>query len=354
MPWGPGAAEEPRGPSLDSPSTDCPSTLTTARGHILLPAQRPSMEASTVSSSPASPTEEDNTCGIDITDAAIVGIILFFCLCGLAGNGALLCLLRFCRNPITVYIFHLAVADFIFLLFVATSLLLHLLEEVSCYTITLREYLKLFFQLSLFSYTMGLYLLTAISIDRCTSILCPLWYRCRHPQRLSWMVCALLWALCITVIVTMTALCWSREHDHCQVSLITMYALNLFLFAPAMLISSTILIIKFKCGSQQQQPKRLNIVIFLVVLSFLLFALPLSLSNFLQQLGYTVVSSQVLFLLACIHSSTNPIIYLLVGRFRRPYSVGSLWLSLQRVFEEPEENTAHNHDPAMDTAFPTC
>uniref|UniRef100_A0A8C5INY0 G-protein coupled receptors family 1 profile domain-containing protein n=1 Tax=Junco hyemalis TaxID=40217 RepID=A0A8C5INY0_JUNHY len=232
------------------------------------------------------------------------------------------------------YIINLAFANFSFLHFVVLSTLLYLLEELSCYTIVPLVFMRALFPLLFFSYNLGLYLLTAISIDRCTSILCPLWYRCRCPQRLSWVVCALLWALCITVIVTMTALCQSREHDHCQVSLITMYALNLFLFAPAMLISSTILLIKFKCGSQQQQPKRLDIVIFLVVLSFLLFALPLSLSNFLQQLGYTVVSSQVLFLLACIHSSTNPIIYLLVGRFRRPCSVGSLRLSLQRVFEE--------------------
>nr|XP_026654660.1 mas-related G-protein coupled receptor member H-like [Zonotrichia albicollis] len=310
------------------------------------------MEVTTMSPSPASPTEGDDLCDIDVTDAAIDSVTLLICLCGLAGNGAVLWLLQ--RTPTTSYIINLAFANFSFLHFVVLSTLLYLLEELSCYTIVPLVFMRALFPLLFFSYNLGLYLLTAISIDRCTSILCPLWYHCRRPQRLSWVVCALLWALCITVIVTMTALCRSREHDHCQVSLITMYALNLFVFAPAMLISSTILLIKFKCGSQQQQPKRLDIVIFLVVLSFLLFALPLSLSNFLQQLGYTVVSSQVLFLLACIHSSTNPIIYLLVGRFRRPYSVGSLRLSLQRVFEEPEENTAHSHDPAMDTAFPTC
>ncbi|CAN8214280.1 unnamed protein product [Coccothraustes coccothraustes] len=323
------------------------------------------MEVRTLSPSPASPTEGDDLCETDVTEVAIHSVTLLICLCGLAGNGAVLWLLGsccfFCRNPITVCIFHLAVTDFIFLLIVATSLLLHLLEEVSCSTIMLQEYLRLFFHLSLFSYTTGLYLLTAISIERCTSILCPLWYRCHRPQhlsglmsRLSWVVCALLWALSITVIVTMTALCQSREHEHCQVSLITMYALNLFLFAPAMVISSTVLLIKVKCISQQQRPKRLDIVNFLSALFFLLFALPLSLSNFLQQLGYTIVSSQVVFLLACIHSSINPFIYFLVGRCRRPCSVGSLRLSLQRVFEEPEENTAHSHDPAMDTAFPAC
>ncbi|XP_077035767.1 proto-oncogene Mas-like [Agelaius phoeniceus] len=310
------------------------------------------MEVTTVSPSPASPTEGDDLCDIDVTHGAIDSVTLLICLCGLAGNGAVLCLLQ--RTPTTCYIINLAFANFSFLHFAVPSTLLYLLEELSCSTVVPLVFMRALFPLLLFSYNLGLYLLTAISIDRCTSILCPLWYRCHRPQRLSWVVCALLWAFSITVIITMTALCLSREHDHCQVSLITMYAINLFVFAPAMVISSIILLIKVKYGSQQQQPKRLGIVIFLVVLFCLLFALPLSLFNFLQQLGYTVVPSQVAFLLACIHSSINPFIYFLAGRCWRPCSVRSLQLSLQRVFEQPEENTAHSDDPAMDTAFPTC
>lgn len=280
--------------------------------------------------------------------------MLLICLCGLAGNGALLCLLSFGRNPITVYTFHLAVADFIFLLFVATSLLLHLLEEVSCSTIMLREYLRLFFQLSLFSYTTGLYLLTAISIERCTSVLCPLWYRCHRPRRLSGFMSVLLWAL---PFVTVVILCLSLNPQHCQVSLISMNALNLLLFAPAMVISSTILFIKVKCGSQQQQPKRLDIIILLTVLFVLPFALPLSLWTLLQQFGYTIVSPQVVFSLACIHSTINPFIYFSVGSCRRPCStescrrpcsMGSLRRALLRVFGDTEENTACSNDPIMD------
>ncbi|XP_068050422.1 mas-related G-protein coupled receptor member H-like [Anomalospiza imberbis] len=308
------------------------------------------MEVTTASPSAIPPTEGDDLCEIDVASVAIDSVTLLICLCGLAGNGAVLCLLQ--RNPTTFYITNLAFATFSFLHFAVPSTLLYLLEELFCSTVVPLVFLRALFPLLLFSYNLGLYLLTAISIDQCTSILCPLWYRCRRPPRLSWVMCALLWALSIAVIVTVTALCQSQEHEHCQVSLITMYALNLFLFAPSMVISSTVLLIKIKCGSQQQQPRRLNIVVLLVVLFFLLFALPLSLCNFLQQLGYITVSSQVVFLLACIHSTINPFIYFLAGRCWRPCSLGSLRLSLRRVFEDPEENTAHSDDPAMDTAFP--
>ncbi|XP_053802045.1 mas-related G-protein coupled receptor member H-like [Vidua macroura] len=297
------------------------------------------MELNQTSPPPSSPvmdTEGDDSCGINVTDVAIDGVTLLICLCGLAGNGAVLWLLGFHirRNPITVYILNLAVADFTFLLFMVPSSLLYLLEDVSCSTVVSLKYLRSLLLLSLFSYNMGLYLLTAISIERCGSILFPLWYRCRRPQRLSWVMCALLWALSIAVMVVVTSLCLSQEHEHCRVALISMYALSFLIFAPPMVISNVILFIKVQCGSKRRQPKRLYIVIFLTVLFFLIFGVPLSLWNFLQQLSHTVVSSQVVFLLACINSSINPFIYFLVGSCWRHCSIVSLQVAFQRVFEE--------------------
>ncbi|XP_041266710.1 mas-related G-protein coupled receptor member H-like [Onychostruthus taczanowskii] len=306
--------------------------LNTARGHIPLPAQCPSMEVTTVSPSPASHTQGDNTCGIDICSSAS----------GLAGNGALLCLLSFCRNPITVCIFHLAVTDLIFLLSVVTFILLHLLEKVSCYTIMLQEYLRLFFLLSLFSYTTGFYLLTAITIKRCTFILCPLWYPCHRPWHLSGFLIVLLWAL---PFVTVVILCLTLKP---QVSLTSMNALNFLLFAPAMVISSTIFFIEVKPASQQQQHKRLSIFILLTVLFVLPFTLPLSLWTLLQKFSYIIVSSPVVFLLACIHSIINPFICFSVGSCRRPCSMGSLRKALLRVFGDTEGHTACSNDPTMD------
>ncbi|KFZ61892.1 Mas-related G-protein coupled receptor member H, partial [Antrostomus carolinensis] len=174
-------------------------------------------------------------------------------------------------------------------------------------------------------------LLTAISIERCVSILCS---SIRRPQHLSSVVCVLLWALSIAVIAAVTSLCLFHEHEHCRVALISMYILNFLIFAPLMVISTTTLFIKVHCGSQQHQPRRLHITIFLIVPLFLLLALPLSIWNFLQQFSYAIVSSQVVFLLACINSSINPFIYFLVGSCRRHCSLVSFKVVFQRVFEE--------------------
>ncbi|XP_040463926.1 mas-related G-protein coupled receptor member H-like [Falco naumanni] len=297
------------------------------------------MEVNRTSPPPTSPvpdTNGDDQCTIDVTDVAVDIVTLLICLCGLVGNGAVLWLLgfRIRRNPITVYILNLAVADFTFLLFMVTSGLLYIMENISCSTAVPLVYLRSLFLLSLFSYNMGLYLLTAISIERCVSILCPLWYRCRRPQRLSAVVCALLWALSIAVIAAVTSLCLLHEHEHCRMALISMYALNFLIFAPPMVISNVILFIKVLCGSQQRQPRRLYIVIFLTVLFFLMFGVPLSIWNFLQQFNYTVASTHVVFLLACINSSINPFIYFLVGSCRRHCSLVPLQVAFRRVFED--------------------
>ncbi|XP_074951149.1 proto-oncogene Mas-like [Phalacrocorax aristotelis] len=256
---------------------------------------------------------------------------------------------RIRRNPITVYILNLAIADFTFLLFIATSALLYIVENVFCSTDVLK-YQRLLLLSSLFSYNMGLYLLTAISIERCVSVLCS--STCR-PQHLSVMVCALLWALSITVIATVTTLCLLHEHEHCQKALISMYVLNFLIFAPPMVISSTILFIKVLCGSQRRQYKRLYIVIFLIVLFFLLFALPLSIWHFLKQVSYiAIMPSQIIFLLACINSSIKPFIYFLVGSCQRHCSLASLRVAFRRVFEEPEYDAACSNDTVMETLAP--
>ncbi|XP_077035748.1 mas-related G-protein coupled receptor member D-like [Agelaius phoeniceus] len=304
------------------------------------------MEVTTVSPSPASPTEGDDLCETDVTSVAIHSVTLLICLCGLAGNGAVIGLLSLkSRNA---GIFHLAVIDFLFLLFAVPSALLILVEDVSCSPILPMLYLSFLFQLSEVSLYWGLFWVIDSSNVWYMDML--FWLCCRWdlPERLMWVLDSVqYWAFfaLFTVIPTVTFLCPSHQQEHCRAALISMNTLILLLFVAPVAISSTVNFIKAKWGSQQQQLQRRDIVIFIIVL----FTLLLTLWNFLQQLGYIALPSQVVFLLTCIHNSIKPFIYFLVGRCRRPCSIKSLGLSLHPVFEEPEENTEHSDDPAKDT-----
>ncbi|XP_056348039.1 mas-related G-protein coupled receptor member H-like [Oenanthe melanoleuca] len=303
------------------------------------------MEVTTVSPSPASPTEGDGICETDVTNVAMHSVTLLICLCGLAGNGTVLWLISLVRR--NSGIFDLALADFLFLLFMVPSALLFPVEDVFCSPIVPSMYVSFLFQLSVVSYFWTLFRLM-LGIDErdmyklccCTQFPLRLWLGLWRAQ--LWVFFALL-----TVIPVLTFLCPSHKQEHCRAALISMYVIILFLFAAPVVISSTIDIIKAKRGSQQQQPKRRHIVIFIIVL----FTLLLGLCNFLQQLGYIPVSSQVVFLLTCIYSSIKPFIYFLAGSCWSPCSMESLQLSLQRVFEEKEEITAGSDDATTDTVL---
>ncbi|XP_063015487.1 mas-related G-protein coupled receptor member H-like [Melospiza melodia melodia] len=302
------------------------------------------MEVTTVSPSPASPTEGDDLCETDVTSVAIHSVTLLICLCGLAGNGAVIGLLSLisCNSDI----FYFAVFDFLFFLLTVPSALTLLVEDVSCSPILPLLYLNFLFGLSLFSYSIGVFWLIFNSTMLYMCKIC--WLCCRRelpkhlrPVLISVQKSAFTLLFAVMLMVTF----WCREN--CQANFISLYNIMLLLFVAPVVISGTINFIKAKWGSQQQQPERHDIVIFLMAL-FILF---LSLWNFLQQLGYITVPSQVVFLLACIHSTIKPLIYFLAGRCWRPCSIRFLQLSLQRVIEEPRENTAHSNDPTMDTGI---
>uniref|UniRef100_A0A803VHA5 G-protein coupled receptors family 1 profile domain-containing protein n=1 Tax=Ficedula albicollis TaxID=59894 RepID=A0A803VHA5_FICAL len=269
------------------------------------------MVVTTVSPSPISPTKGDDLCEIDVTNVAIHtnvtnvamhSVTLLICLCGLAGNGAVLWLLSLkIRNS---GIFNLAFADFLFLVFTVPSVLLFLVEDMSCSLIMpLTKDMTFLFELCC--------------------------YYCHLPERLWWVVDSVQdWAFfaLFAVIPMVTSLCPSHEQEQCRAALISMFTVILLLFVVPMVISRTIDIIRAMRGSKTQQPKRRDIIIFLIVV----FALLINLCNFLQQLGYIPVSSQVVFLLTCIHSSIKPFIYFLAGSCWSPCAMRSVNLQKEK------------------------
>ncbi|XP_056348041.1 mas-related G-protein coupled receptor member H-like [Oenanthe melanoleuca] len=288
------------------------------------------MEVTTVSPSPASFTEGDNLCDRDVTSVAMHSVTLLICLCGLAGNGAVLWLLSLkIRNS---GIFNLAFADFLFLVFTVPSILLFLVEDISCSIIMPLTYMSFLFQLSMVSFYWALFQLAFLNFRKDMTFLFELCCHCCHlPERLWWVVDSVQdWAFfaLFTVIPMVTSLCPSHEQEQCRAALISMFTVILLLFVVPMVISRTIDIIRAMRGSKKQQPKRRDIIFLIVV-----FALLINLCNFLQQLGYMPVSSQVVFLLTCIHSSIKPFIYFLAGHCWSPCSIWSLRDSLQGVFE---------------------
>ncbi|XP_032918614.1 mas-related G-protein coupled receptor member H-like isoform X1 [Catharus ustulatus] len=292
------------------------------------------MEVTTVCPSPASPTEGDDLCEINVSNVAIHSVTLLISLCGLAGNGAVLWF--YSLDVGNHDILHLALADFLILLFTVPSALLFLVEDLSCSIIMPLMYLNFLYQLSQLSCFWGLFRLMLSSYVVNIFDLCERYFMSSIFNRLWWLVDGVqYWAFfaLFTLMPTLTSLCPSDEQGHCRAALISMYAVILLLFVAPMVVSRAIDIIKAKRGSRKQQLETRDIVVFIIVL----FTLLLVLFNFLQQLDYILVPTQVVSLLNCIYSSIKPFIYFVAGRCWSPWSREFLWVSRPSIFRRRKQ-----------------
>uniref|UniRef100_A0A8C3BXT0 G-protein coupled receptors family 1 profile domain-containing protein n=1 Tax=Cairina moschata TaxID=8855 RepID=A0A8C3BXT0_CAIMO len=282
-----------------------------------------------------------------------LGVCMGISLCGLVTNGiAIWFLFSHMRNPFTVYILNLAVADFSLLLLLFLLMLAFLsLTICSFFNHIIFSYIELeiivgflchFFDLS------SLGLLTAISVDRCVSVFFPIWYRCYRPRHLSGIVSGLLWALAGSFVSSMY-LSFYFDVPYEEAFGVIAIAITVTL-SSMMLISNLSLFIKLRCGFQRRHPGKLYVAVLLNVIFFFVFAIPFSLDVFLN-LPHTqeLFPHQVSFLLALLNSSTNPIVYFLVGCCRRRRIQGSVKAAFRRVFEEMEVSEEGSRTP-RDTA----
>ncbi|NXL11805.1 MRGX4 protein, partial [Mesembrinibis cayennensis] len=104
----------------------------------------------------------------------ISGVCVGICLCGLVGNMVVVWFLGFHmkKSPFTVYVLNLAIADFSLLLFLLVKLILHFISTVYCiFSSQYRLTNYILMDLFLFWYFASMYLLTAMSMERCLSVL---------------------------------------------------------------------------------------------------------------------------------------------------------------------------------------
>ncbi|XP_078247796.1 mas-related G-protein coupled receptor member H-like [Pogona vitticeps] len=292
-------------------------------------------------------SEYDNTflVGIYIT----TGFTFLINLAGFVGNGTVIWLLGFHtkRNPFTIYILNLSVADFSILTALAglnTCWLLGVLPGIYC-SDSLHEFFYAFFS---FMFSASQFLLTAISIDRCVCLSFPLWHKCHRPAHLSTIICAIIWILTflISATPTITFLLTNRNYTYLRYY---QFLLNAMLFTPVMFLSTLAMIIKVCLMSPQRRRERLLTVILLALILFLLFALPM---NFIEYFYfYTSYFDEYLYeyglICVSLDSTINPLIYFLIGRRKRGRSRGSVKKILEKLFEEG--NCAETLEPTVQT-----
>ncbi|XP_026544605.1 mas-related G-protein coupled receptor member H-like [Notechis scutatus] len=270
--------------------------------------------------------------------------VFIICCMGVPLNGIVIWLLgiQIKRNPFTVLILNLAIADFGFLIFM--MIIIIMLMIINCtqnfkYFIQPGIPLKIFITLFSATYINGLFLLTAISIDRCVAVLFPIWHRCSRPKYLSSVVCVFLWIFSFFLIAICNIIQYLFLYNEiCNFHLVVSAVLCL----PLITTSTVILFFKICLKSKQIKRGRLLVMILITLLCFLILTLPLYIyvftTHFLNK-RYLFDILELNFYLApsaSLNSCVNPVVYFLVGRKKRSWTRESIKVIFQRVFREDE------------------
>ncbi|KAM9557261.1 mas-related G-protein coupled receptor member X1-like [Guaruba guarouba] len=291
----------------------------------------------------------------------LLSVCLVICVFGMVGNGIVLWFLGFQmkRNHFTVYILNVAVADCSLLLLFLLFTLGYFNLIIICYDLDsfipffrnfvyAIEFLCHFFVLS------SLGLLTAISTERCVSVIFPIWYRCHRPKHLSGIVSGVLWASVGSFMLSIFV--FGLGYSTLFSSVVIVYSVILSLM---MLISNVSMVVRLRCGSQRRPLGKLYVAVVLNVIFFFAFGMPFSVKAFLNISYYGILFPDNLTLvLALLNSSINPVIYFLVGSCRQCRFQGSIKVALRRVFEEKgrskEERPVPEDIPMQSTAHGTA
>ncbi|KAM4866081.1 proto-oncogene Mas [Thomomys bottae] len=291
---------------------------------------------------------------------AVHWVIMSLSPLGFVENGVLLWFLcfRMRKNPFTVYITHLSIADIslLFCIFILSIdyALDHELSSGHHYTMLT---LSVTF---LFGYNTGLYLLTAISVERCLSVLYPIWYRCHRPRHQSAWVCALLWALSCLVTSMEYVMCIdddddrSRSRRDCRAVIVFIAILTFVVFTPLMLVCSALLVVKIRKSSCTARSSKLYVVITVTIVIFLAFAMPMRLLYLLYYEYWAAFRGlhNLSLLFSTISSSANPFIYFFVGSSKKKRFKESLKVVLNRAFKDelqPQRPEESGHAVSVET-----
>nr|CDG86259.1 TPA: Mas-related G protein-coupled receptor H [Cavia porcellus] len=248
-------------------------------------------------------------------------------LLGLGGNGLvyvfLVCSVEW--DHFSVFLFHLALADFSLLACLVVHFMGKILEYFHAIWISC-PYLESFIPTF---YVAVLCLVVTISVSHSLSIFFLIWYRLHSPKYASTIVCILTWVLAISLIVLNETFYDSDSIDRtfCY-SYITVMLLFIITVLSVTLPCTVIMLLKIKCVSRVHPPRKLYIAMALSAVSLVCLALPV-LQPFLYDKYDLPYNEELLLLFSCVNSSANPLVYYFAGR------MGSqrLWLHLREVFQ---------------------
>ncbi|XP_074539094.1 chemerin-like receptor 1 [Halichoeres trimaculatus] len=257
----------------------------------------------------------------------LVSLILFCVIfvLGLLGNGLVIYVTgyRMKRTVNSVWFLNLALADFLFTVFLIFSIISHSQDnkwqfgQIMCKLNTFVTVVNLF---------TSIFLLMAISLDRCLSIWVVVWAQNQRTVRKTQIICGVIWVTAVACSIPYATFREVQEREGMTFCSYTksfpkhMGTLRVFRFVVGFLIPFLVIFVSYvaiavRAGRlQRNRRRRSRKIIFAVVLAFFICWLPFHVMQFIQSstpaLQIVVqIGGKLSVCLAFLNSCLNPILY---------------------------------------------
>ncbi|XP_044514784.1 chemokine-like receptor 1 isoform X2 [Gracilinanus agilis] len=318
--------------------------------------------------------EESTPNDAGVARICLVVIYSLVCFLGLLGNGLVIVItaLKMKRTVNTVWFLNLAVADFLFNVFLP----IHIVNTAMDYHWVFGKAMcKISHFVVVYNMYTSVFLLTTISLDRCVSVVFPVWSQNHRSIRLASLACAAIWTsafflgspslifrdttmqqgktVCFNNFSLLATVSHARHSHPAQDSvshtrhvLVTVTRFLCGFFLPVFVITVCYLIIvcKLKRNRLAKSKKPFKIIVTIIVTFFLCWCPYHTL--YLLELHHTSVPSSVFSLglplataLAISNSCMNPILYVFMGQDFKKFKV-TIFSRLVNALSE--DTTAHS------------
>ncbi|XP_041426668.1 formyl peptide receptor 2-like [Xenopus laevis] len=296
--------------------------------------------------------------------ASMVLYLVAFLL-GTTGNGLVIWIagFRMKKTINSVWFLNLAIADFLFTFFLPIIFVYFVLYfhwpfgNFMC---------KLYSTLTFINMFASVFLLTAISIDRCVSVVYPVWSQNHRTPRLASLVTLIIWllALCASVPYFVFRDTYVEHHGsitcyidygstddgvltdsgklNIKATVTTRFILGFFIPFAIIVFCYTVIAFKLKMNHTFTSTKPFKIIV-AVLISFFVCWFPFHVFSFLEMSRHTNedipqsildIGIPITTSLAFLNSCVNPFLYVFMGREVKSIFRNSIQVALENAFSE--------------------
>ncbi|XP_018426055.1 PREDICTED: C3a anaphylatoxin chemotactic receptor-like [Nanorana parkeri] len=280
----------------------------------------------------------------------------FACIVGILGNGLIIWIAGFKMKTVSaVWFLNLAIADFL-----CCSFLPFAIVEWSLFTFSYfpEELCKISVMALILNMCSSVYFLTIISIDRCVSILRPIWAKLQRTRKLAHIISGMVWGFCLILSVPFVVIhnlhldfsdcmekseqiVYSSSDRYVRMLRKTRFAIMFVLPFSVILVCYGLIFLKLKKRRGPKRSQHSYQILIAVVLCFFICWFPyytwplIHIGKAKYQLDNLI--NEIFICLAYFNSCINPILYVFFCRDFKDNVIKSIPARLESAFLDRSE-----------------